>query len=111
MSQPSGQPTALPQKIWFTRPEMNAVLRIYGQMVATGEARDYAIDMLPDRAVFAIYKRSAEAPSWRVEKVPALARRQGAFVIYGANGQVLRRGHDLSIALRVIGSRNLRVID
>ena len=111
MSQTNGQPTILPEKIWFTRPEMDAILRIYGRMVATGEARDYAIDMLPDRAVFAIYRRSAEAPSWRVEKVPALARKQGAFVIYGANGQILRRGHDISLALRVIEGRNLRVID
>jgi len=108
----SSFPTATdsPLKVWFQRPEMDAILSHYGRMVASGVAKDYAIDMLPDRAVFAIYRRAAEAPSWRIEKVPALARKQGAYVVYGMAGQVLRRGHDLAQALRVLEAARIRVV-
>lgn len=99
-----------PQNVWFVRAEMDAILAHYGRMVAAGTAKDYAIGMLPDRAIFAIYRRASEAPSWRVEKVPALARKQGAYVVYGMAGQVLRRGQDLKQALKVLESSKLKLV-
>ena len=95
----------------FHRTEMGPILDIYGRMVATGEARDYAIGMYSDRAVFAIFRRTAEQPTWRVEKIPALARRQGQYVVYGAAGQTLRRGQDLKTVLRVFDRKRFVVID
>jgi hypothetical protein len=110
MGHTSATPGDSHEKVWFGRQEMDAILSHYGRLVASGAAKDYAIDMLSDRAVFAIYRRAAEAPSWRIEKVPALARKQGAYVVYGMAGQVLRRGHDLAQALRVLESAKLRVV-
>jgi hypothetical protein len=96
--------------IWFERPEMDAILSVYGRLVASGEARDYGIGMLPDRAIFAIYRRTAEAPTWRIEKIPALARRQGAFVITGSAGQVLKRGFTIASVLSVFAARRFQVV-
>ncbi len=45
-------------------------------MVAAGEWRDYAIDLMSEKAVFSIFRRTAEMLLYRVEKVPGLARRQ-----------------------------------
>ncbi|MEO0981462.1 MAG: DUF2794 domain-containing protein [Pseudomonadota bacterium] len=95
----------------FQRPELDRILSVYGRLVASGAARDYAIGMLPDRAVFAIYRRAAEQPTWRIEKVPALARRQGQYVVHGMAGQVLKRGHELESVLRVFETRRFRVVD
>ncbi|MEH6728161.1 MAG: DUF2794 domain-containing protein, partial [Hyphomicrobiales bacterium] len=36
------------KQVTFNRTELNAILRIYGFMVAAGEWRDYAIDHLKD---------------------------------------------------------------
>ena len=63
--------------VFFDRPELNTLLRLYGRMVAQGEWRDYAIDGLRDAAVFSVFRRSGEAALYRVEKRPALASRQG----------------------------------
>ncbi len=89
---------------------MNEILNVYGRLVRVGEARDYAIGMHADRAIFAIFRRAAEQPTWRIEKVPALANRQGAFAVYGAEGQVLRRGRELANVLRVFDKRRFEVI-
>lgn len=99
------------EKIAFHRIEMNEILNVYGRLVRVGEARDYAIGMHPDRAIFAIYRRAAEQPTWRVEKVPALANRQGAYAVYGAAGQVLRRGRELRTVLRVFDKRRFDVVE
>lgn len=79
-------------------------------MVAAGEWRDYAIDGLEDRAVFSIYRRASEAPLYRVEKRPALARRQGAYLVVAAQGLILRRGPELAPVLRVLEPKRLTLI-
>ena len=89
----------------FTRHELNLILRLYGLHVAAGEWRDYAIDMQEDRAVFSIFRHASEFPLYRIEKIPALARRQGAWRILAPSGQIIRRGHDLEKVLRAIAFR------
>ena len=84
----------------FERREMDQILRLYGRMVAANEWRDYAIDHLPDRAVFSVFRRTSETPRYQIVKDPKLARRQGAWSVVDATGQILKRGHDLA---RVLG--------
>ncbi len=96
-------------RVTFNRLELNRILNLYGRMVAEGEWRDYAIDFLKDRAVFSIFRRASEVPLYRIEKDPKLARKQGAYSVVSAGGQILRRGHDLDRVLLVI-DRKLSVV-
>lgn len=93
----------------FNRRELNQILTVYGRKVATGEWRDYAIDMGRDTAVFSVFRRTSEVPLYRIEKTPRLARRQGAFSVVSATGHILKRGPDLS---RVLGAldKTVRVV-
>lgn len=94
----------------FDRRELSTILSLYGRMVASGDWRDYAMDFRPDVAVFSVFRRAAEVPLYRIEKRPALRSRQGIYAVRGGEGQVLRRGHDLAAALRVL-EKPLRPID
>ena len=96
---------------FFDRRELNALMQLYGRRVAAGEWRDYALDGLADVAVFSIFERAAESPVYRVEKRPALARRQGAWSVVGRGGVVLKRGHELADVLRVFDARRFRVVE
>lgn len=89
----------------FDRRELSAILNLYGRKVAEGEWRDYAIDFSPQKAVFAVFRRTSEQPLYRIEKDPSLARRQGCYAVVAAGGLVLRRGHDLR---RVLGALEKR---
>ena len=99
-----------PKVVFFDRRELNVILQLYGRMVAAGEWRDYAIDGSWDAAVFSIFRRSSESALYRIEKRPALARRQGAWSVLGQVGVVLRRGHDLEQALKLFDTRRFRVV-
>jgi hypothetical protein len=101
-SQGGGGKAASLDIVSFTRHELNLILRLYGQHVAAGDWRDYAIDMLADRAVFSIYRKASGFPLYRIEKIPALARRQGQWRIVAASGQILKRGRDLEKMLRFL---------
>ncbi|MGQ0531224.1 MAG: DUF2794 domain-containing protein [Caulobacteraceae bacterium] len=98
------------RKVFFERPELARLFRFYGQMVAAGEWRDYALDALPDRALFSVYRRASEAPLYQIEKRPEDARRQGAYSVLAVDGRILRRGHDLGRVLAVLEPKRMRVI-
>jgi len=100
-----------PRHVSFNRQELYQILNVYGRYVADGEWRDYAIDILRDKAVFSIYRRSSEMPLFRIEKNPKLARRQGAFSVVAAGGMILKRGHDLKNVLRVFEKKRLRLVE
>ena len=89
----------------FDRRELDQILRIYGHRVAAGEWRDYAIDMLRDRALFSVFRRTAEIPLYVIEKNPRLARRQGAYCVTNGSGLVLKRGHELAAVLKFFNKR------
>lgn len=89
----------------FNRQELNAILALYGRKVAQGEWRDYAIDMLRDRAVFSVFRKASEFPLYRIEKNPRLARKQGAYSVVSATGLIVKRGHDLRRVLGVLEDR------
>lgn len=94
----------------WNRRELALILNVYGRMVVAGEWRDYAIDTLRDRAVFSIFRRSSEQPIYRVEKVPRLAARQGAYSVVAMDGRILRRGHDLRQVLRAFDGKLIRAV-
>jgi hypothetical protein len=102
---PFPQADRIADEVRFDRKELNQILRVYGRMVAAGEWRDYAIAAMRDLAVFAVFRRTAETPLYRIEKRPKLRARQGLYAVVGVDGRVLRRGQDLDQVLKVFERR------
>jgi hypothetical protein len=98
-----------PLQVSFDRLELRQILNLYGRMVAAGEWRDYAIDFLRDKAVFSVFRHSSERALYKIEKVPALARRQGAYAVVAGTGAVLKRGHELPRVLKAL-EKPLRIV-
>lgn len=95
----------------FDRGELDAILGVYGRMVAAGLWRDYAVEFARDQAVFSAFRRAAERPEVQVLKVPSLRSKQGQFALIGEAGVVLKRGHDLRNVLAPLERRLLKVVD
>ena len=94
----------------FHRTELQPILSLYGRMVAAGEWRDYGISHLKDVAIFSVFRRAAENPLYRIEKRPKLRGRQGQYLVMGMDGQILKRGDDLSSVLRVLERKLIRSV-
>ena len=105
---PAAQPV---DQVAFHRQELAIILGLYGRMVAAGEWRDYGISCLRDRAVFAVFRRTAETPLYRIEKHPRLRMKQGQYVLFGAEGQALKRGNDLKAVLRDLERKLIRAVE
>ena len=95
----------------FDRAELERILQLYGQMVAAGEWRDYAISFSPQMATFSAFRRAAERPEIRLIKEPTLRLKQGQYSLIGEAGQTLKRGNDLSAVLAPATRRLLKLVD
>jgi hypothetical protein len=100
-----------PAVISFDRRELTLILGVYGRMLTSGMARDYAIDHLSDRAVFSIFRRTSETPLYRIEKRPKEAARQGAWSVVSTGGGILKRGRDLAQVLKLFDRKLIRAVD
>lgn len=96
--------------IFFERKELELILRLYGRKVAAGDWRDYSIDSLNELVAFNVFRRASEAPLYRIEKRPSLARKQGAFAVFNQSGMVLKRGRELSPVLAVLDKDKFDVV-
>ena len=108
--QPLPSPGSAPEVVSFDRQELGVILSLYGRMVAAGEWRDYGMSFLRDMAVFSVFRRAAENPLYRIEKRPRLRNAQGMYAVVGMDGQILRRGHDLALVLRVLERKLIRPV-
>jgi hypothetical protein len=100
-----------PPLVFFDRPELDRLLRLYGRMVAAGDWRDYAINGGGEAATFSVFRRAGDDALYRVEKRPALSRRQGAWSVIAQGGAILRRGHELDQVLKLFDARRFRVVE
>ncbi len=58
-----------------------------------------------------MFRRASEAPIYRIEKRPALARKQGAWSVVGHGGVVLKRGQELAQVLKVFDKKRFSVVE
>ena len=79
---------AAPKRVMWTRDELADLLNVYGRMVAAGMWRDYAINDGREAAGFSIFRRASEVPLFRIDKIPALKRKQGQYVLHAMDGRV-----------------------
>ncbi len=96
--------------IFFDRNELNRILSLYSRRVIAGEWRDYAIELERDGAVFAIYRRSCDAPLYRVVKRARAAFKPARDLVTGG-GRVLSCGDSLESVLAVLERTRLRLVE
>ncbi|MGL4542951.1 MAG: DUF2794 domain-containing protein [Polymorphobacter sp.] len=94
----------------FDRIELNAILSVYGRMVAAGHWRDYALELGRDAAVFSAFRRASERPEIQLVKRPELRSKQGMYALIGEAGVVLKRGAELRSVLAPLERKLLKLV-
>ena|SRR5215469_15796303 len=89
--------------VYFNRSELNQLLSVYSRHVICGEWRDYAIDHRDGFALFSVFRRTQEGPTFTVMKCGG-ANGYGDYLIY-AGRRKLRAGKSLGDVLEIFRTR------
>lgn len=77
-------------KVFFNRAELSQLLGLYSEFVARGDWRDYAIDHLPDAAMFSIFRHAHESPLLTVVKSPDNKRKRTGYLLFQGEKRLLK---------------------
>jgi hypothetical protein len=69
------------RRVFFSRGELQQLLTLYSRQVMRGEWRDYAIDQRDGAAVFSVFRRALESPTFTFVKTAPGLGRQGDYAI------------------------------
>ena len=94
----------------FNKEELKDILRVYGQMVQAGQWRDYGISSLKTKAIFSVFKRSAEHPIYMVIKNKSQKKKNGLYSIVAMDGLILKRGNNLKLVLGAFNTKLFRIV-
>ncbi len=87
--------------VYFSRHEMNALLSLFSRHVLAGSWRDYSLDNRCGFAAFCVYRRTQDAPLYRIVRLAPGSYPDGDYlVIRGAARR--RRGASLNEVLGAI---------
>jgi hypothetical protein len=104
----SEQPTQRPE--FFGKSELYQILQLYARKVAIGEWRDYAMGLSEAGAEFAVYRRTSEAPLFRIVKRPRAWRRHEGRYMVSAPGRVLKVSRELGDVLAELERKSLSLV-
>jgi hypothetical protein len=93
-------------KATFSHGELSLILGVYSDRVKRGEWRDYAIDCLPDMAVFSVFRSSREQPVFSISKIPSRSFLKPSQYVVHSGKKVLKESASLSEALSVFEGEN-----
>ena len=100
---PNNTLTRPPARVAFSREELRELLNVYSRRVAAGEWRDYAIDHGPNRAIFSVFRHTADVPVYKVEKIRPRTGRVHYVLYRGC--EELRRGPTIAAVVAEIERR------
>lgn len=95
--------------VFFDRSELSQILSVYSRKVIAGEWCDYGIEGGNDEVAFAIYRRNAASPSFRIIKRQR-GREASRYRVVATSGRILKVGPSLRAVLGVLDPKHLRLI-
>ena len=95
---------------FFGKTELYQILQLYARKVAIGEWRDYAMGLSEAGAEFAVFRRTAEMPLFRIIKRPRSWRRHDGRYMVSAPGLVLKVGRTLDAVLSELERKSLSLV-
>ena len=100
-------PRPATRRVFFNREELNRLLTLYSRRVMSGEWRDYAIDHDGRRAVFSVFRHTAERPAYSITKLTGATGRVDFILTSGPHRLKQARTVDEVIAVL---DRQLRLV-
>jgi hypothetical protein len=76
------------RRVYFNRDELNLLLGIYSRKVAHAVWRDYAIDHRSNMAVFSVYRRAQEQPTFAITKVLLRGEKDPNYILLAGKRQL-----------------------
>ena len=97
--------------IFFNKKELKLILNLYGEMVSSGEWKDYGLSISKREVSFNVYHRASEFPAYKITKNLKPNNKHEKYLIKDAKNKTIRNAEDLEILIKKIIWKKFKLVN
>ena len=97
--------------IFFNKKELKLILNLYAQMVASGEWKDYGLNISKKEVSFNVYQRTSDFPAYKITKNLKPKNESEKYIIKNAQNKVINNSGNLQNLIKKIIWKKFKLVN
>jgi hypothetical protein len=97
--------------IFFNKAELQTILNLYGEMVASGEWKDYGLSISKKEVSFNVYHRTSESPIYKIAKNLKPKNSNEKYLIKNSKNIVIKNSESLKKLIEKVIWKKFKLVN
>ena len=99
------------KEIFFNKKELKLILNLYGEMVSSGDWKDYGLTISKKEISFNVYKRSSEYPAYKITKNLKPKNKSEKYLIKNSQNIIINHSENLQNLIKKVIWKKFKLVN
>ncbi len=97
--------------IFFNKKELKLILNLYAQMVASGEWKDYGLNISKKEVSFNVYQRTSDFPAYKITKNLKPKNKNEKYLVKNSQNFIINNSENLENLIKKIIWKKFKLVN
>tara|TARA_B100001996_G_scaffold282555_1_gene222916 strand:- start:168 stop:509 length:342 start_codon:yes stop_codon:yes gene_type:complete len=97
--------------IFFNKKELKLILNLYAQMVASGEWKDYGLNISKKEVSFNVYQRTSDFPAYKITKNLKPKNENEKYLVKNSQNFIINNSENLENLIKKIIWKKFKLVN
>ena len=97
--------------IFFNKKELKLILNLYAQMVASGEWKDYGLNISKKEVSFNVYQRTSDFPAYKITKNLKPKNKNEKYLVKNSQNFIINNSESLEDLIKKIIWKKFKLVN
>ena len=97
--------------IFFNKKELKLILNLYAQMVASGEWKDYGLNISKKEVSFNVYQRTSDFPAYKITKKLKPKNENEKYLVKNSQNFIINNSENLENLIKKIIWKKFKLVN
>tara|TARA_Y100001960_G_C14033000_1_gene521534 strand:- start:179 stop:520 length:342 start_codon:yes stop_codon:yes gene_type:complete len=99
------------KEIFFNKKELKLILNLYGEMVSSGDWKDYGLTISKKEISFNVYHRASEFPVYKITKNLKPKNKNEKYLIKDTKNKIIKNSENLQNLIKKIIWKKFKLVN
>tara|TARA_Y100000590_G_C15498362_1_gene930565 strand:+ start:460 stop:801 length:342 start_codon:yes stop_codon:yes gene_type:complete len=99
------------REIFFNKNELKLILNLYGEMVSSGDWKDYGLSISKKEVSFNVYHRSSEFPVYKITKNFKPKKNNEKYLVRDSQNRIINNSENLQNLIKKIIWKKFKLVN
>jgi len=99
------------REIFFNKNELKLILNLYGEMVSSGDWKDYGLSISKKEVSFNVYHRSSEFPVYKITKNFKPKKNNEKYLVQDSQNRIINNSENLQNLIKKIIWKKFKLVN